>query len=96
VHHGDGTRGWREHDPYDAIVVTAGAPDAPESLKNQLAIGGRLVIPTGPARAQELARIRRTGEDEYDQEEHSFMDWIFTVSTAPSKPFSNIWMPSIR
>ncbi len=70
VLHGDGTLGWAEHAPYDAIVVTAGSPGTPESLKKQLAFGGRLVIPTGPARAQELVRIRRIGEDEYEVEEH--------------------------
>ncbi|MFO8085944.1 MAG: protein-L-isoaspartate(D-aspartate) O-methyltransferase [Desulfobacterales bacterium] len=70
VHHGDGTLGWPEHAPYDAIVVTAGAPEPPESLKKQLAIGGRLVIPTGSTRVQELVRIRRIGDDEYEREEH--------------------------
>src|ERR1017187_6539276 len=47
VLHGDGTRGWPEHAPYDAIVVAAGAPQVPESLKQQLKLGGRLVIPVG-------------------------------------------------
>src|SRR5690606_34569690 len=42
---GDGTLGWPEHAPYDAIMVSAGGPDAPESLPRQLAIGGRLAIP---------------------------------------------------
>ena len=47
VLHGDGTKGWLEHAPYDAIVVAAGGPQVPESLKEQLKIGGRLVIPIG-------------------------------------------------
>ena len=47
VLHGDGTMGWPEHAPYDAIVVAAGGPQVPESLKEQLKIGGRLVIPVG-------------------------------------------------
>ena len=47
VLHGDGTKGWLEHAPYDAIVVAAGGPQVPESLKEQLKIGGRLVIPVG-------------------------------------------------
>ena len=47
VLHADGTRGWPEHGPYDAIVVAAGGPEVPESLKAQLKIGGRLVIPVG-------------------------------------------------
>ena len=60
VLHGDGTRGWPEHAPYDAIVVAAGGPKVPESLRAQLKIGGRLVIPVGSdARAQELVRVTR-------------------------------------
>ena len=47
VLHADGTRGWTDHAPYDAIVVAAGGPEVPESLKAQLKIGGRLVIPGG-------------------------------------------------
>jgi protein-L-isoaspartate(D-aspartate) O-methyltransferase len=65
---GDGTLGWPEHAPYDAIVVTAGAPAVPDPLKEQLAVGGRLVIPTGSSYAQQLMRIRRTAPDNYEQE----------------------------
>src|SRR5258706_14221334 len=50
VLHGDGTRGWLELTPYDAIVVAAGGPQVPESLKAQLKIGGRLGIPVGADR----------------------------------------------
>lgn len=52
--------GWPEGQPYDAIVVTAGAPDVPASLVDQLAIGGRLVIPTGSQAEQVLTRVTRT------------------------------------
>jgi protein-L-isoaspartate(D-aspartate) O-methyltransferase len=70
VLHGDGTRGWPEHAPYDAIVVAAGGPQVPESLKEQLKIGGRLVIPVGPdQRTQELVRITRISKDEYRSED---------------------------
>ena len=69
VREGDGSLGWPEKGPYDAIVVTAGAPEVPATLKKQLAVGGRLVIPVGSSRLQELLRIRRTGEDTYEQEE---------------------------
>ena len=69
VRHGDGTLGWPEHAPYDAIVVAAGGPDVPATLREQLAIGGRLVMPVGAtARLQTLVRVRRTGEDTYERE----------------------------
>jgi protein-L-isoaspartate(D-aspartate) O-methyltransferase len=67
--HGDGTLGWPEHAPYDAIVVSAGGPEVPESLMEQLAIGGRLVIPVGAElRSQELVRVRRTAEHEFERD----------------------------
>ena len=55
----DGTKGWQEESPFDAIVVTAGAPEMPEVLINQLAEGGRLVIPVGNQHTQELIKIYR-------------------------------------
>ena len=67
---GDGTKGWVEHAPYDAIVVAAGGPQVPESLKEQLKINGRLVIPIGPdQREQELVRLTRVSADEYRSED---------------------------
>jgi protein-L-isoaspartate(D-aspartate) O-methyltransferase len=66
VLHGDGTLGWSDHAPFDAIVVAAGGPQVPESLKAQLKIGGRLVIPVGAdRRLQELVRVTRVSEHEY-------------------------------
>jgi protein-L-isoaspartate(D-aspartate) O-methyltransferase len=68
--HGDGTLGWPEHAPYDAIVVAAGGPVVPEALRAQLAIGGRLVIPVGTTpRMQELMRVTRTGQTQYREDE---------------------------
>jgi len=62
---GDGTLGWPEHAPYNAIVVTAGAPEVPKPLLEQLGADGRLVIPVGPdPYLQTLVRIRRIGEKE--------------------------------
>jgi protein-L-isoaspartate(D-aspartate) O-methyltransferase len=55
----DGTIGWEEFAPYDAIVVTAGAPKAPRPLLDQLADGGRLVIPIGNRHSQDLIRVKR-------------------------------------
>jgi protein-L-isoaspartate(D-aspartate) O-methyltransferase len=64
---GDGTLGWSEHAPFDAIIVAAGGPEVPESLLNQLKIGGRLVIPVGEdMRTQELLRIVRTAEHKFE------------------------------
>ncbi len=70
VLHGDGTKGWPEHAPYDAIVVAAGGPQVPESLKQQLKVGGRLVIPVGADQlAQELVRVTRISRDTYRSED---------------------------
>ncbi len=55
----DGTSGWKDESPFDAIMVTAGAPEIPNVLLNQLAIGGRMVIPVGDQNAQELIRLVR-------------------------------------
>lgn len=66
VRTGDGTRGWPEEAPFDAILVAAGGPAVPETLKRQLTIGGRLVIPVGEMpRTQRLIRITRTGENDF-------------------------------
>jgi protein-L-isoaspartate(D-aspartate) O-methyltransferase len=62
LRHGDGTLGWADHAPYDAIIVTAGAPHVPEALRAQLTPGGRLVIPVGDRSVQSLVRITRREE----------------------------------
>jgi protein-L-isoaspartate(D-aspartate) O-methyltransferase len=64
----DGTRGWLEMAPFDAIIVTAGAPKVPREYLAQLAAGGRLVIPVGDRGSQVLMRITRIGEDDYREE----------------------------
>jgi len=58
----DGTHGWVEETPFDAIIVTAGAPDIPQPLLDQLAMDGRLVIPVGDAYVQDLMRVTKTKE----------------------------------
>ena len=70
VRHGDGTLGWPEHAPYDAIVVAAGGPQVPDTLKSQLKVGGRLVMPVGADQTvQELVRVTRVTETEYRSED---------------------------
>jgi protein-L-isoaspartate(D-aspartate) O-methyltransferase len=70
VRHGDGTQGWPEYAPYDAIIVAAGGPSVPDSLKQQLKLGGRLVIPVGKdQRTQELIRVTRLSEDKFKTED---------------------------
>jgi protein-L-isoaspartate(D-aspartate) O-methyltransferase len=59
---GDGTLGWPDAAPYDAILVTAGAPTVPELLLEQLAEGGRLVLPVGPESGQSLMAYERHGD----------------------------------
>jgi len=56
----DGTVGWADESPFDAIIVTAGAPDVPEPLIQQLAVGGRMIIPVGDKYTQELIKLVRT------------------------------------
>lgn len=67
---GDGTAGWPEAAPFDAILVAAGGPSVPPALKQQLAIGGRLVIPVGGVkREQKLLKITRRGATEFAEED---------------------------
>jgi len=69
VRHGDGTEGWSEHAPYDAIVVSAGGPRVPQALRDQLKVGGRLVIPVGGRHVwQRLLRERRGVNGDMRQE----------------------------
>lgn len=65
---GDGSKGWPQKAPFDAVVVAAGGPAAPAALKEQLRIGGRLVIPVGEERtAQRLTRITRVAADRFEE-----------------------------
>jgi protein-L-isoaspartate(D-aspartate) O-methyltransferase len=63
---GDGTYGWREESPFDAIAVSAGSPSIPRMLVEQLAIGGRLVIPVGGRYSQSLVKLTRLSENPDD------------------------------
>jgi protein-L-isoaspartate(D-aspartate) O-methyltransferase len=70
VRAGDGTRGWPEAAPFDAIIVAAGGPAIPQALKEQLEIGGRLVIPIGESRLdQRLVKVVRTTASHFEEED---------------------------
>ena len=70
IYEGDGTRGYPDKGPFDAIIVSASGSHVPEPLLMQLEVGGRLVMPVGePQEVQKLVKVMRTGEDEFEQEE---------------------------
>ena len=71
----DGTIGWSEHAPYDAILVAAGSPEIPEPLIKQLTVGGKLVIPIGDADQQVLVRLIRT-ETGATREDHGLCQFV--------------------
>ncbi len=64
---GDGTKGWEEFAPYDRIIVTAGAPDIPKSLLEQLKTGGIMVIPAGTLNSQKMWKIVKTSPTTYSK-----------------------------
>jgi protein-L-isoaspartate(D-aspartate) O-methyltransferase len=72
----DGTKGLPEQAPFDAILVSAGGPLVPETLKQQLAIGGRLVIPVGRDIHQTLLLVRRIDKDEFEQEDYGAVTFV--------------------
>jgi protein-L-isoaspartate(D-aspartate) O-methyltransferase len=65
---GDGSTGAPDDAPFDAILVAAGAPVVPAALRDQLAIGGRLVLPVGDANQQRLVKVTRRTDTEYDEQ----------------------------
>ncbi|WP_367104571.1 protein-L-isoaspartate(D-aspartate) O-methyltransferase [uncultured Psychrobacter sp.] len=83
VKHGDGTLGWPEKAPFDAIIVAAGGPEVPQTLKEQLAIGGRMIIPVGTSlNLQKLVRIRRISKDEYQTEDLGSVRFVPLIGAA--------------
>lgn len=72
----DGTNGWKEFAPYDRILVTAAAPQAPLSLLSQLKIGGFMVIPIGDKSSQMMKRITRKNDTEFETEEFAYFRFV--------------------
>jgi len=92
VRHADGTEGWIDHAPFDAILVSAGAPDIPRSLLQQLVVGGRMVIPVGSdPRAQELIRVTRVAEGEYEREDIADVRFVPLVGKEGWESTDNDW-----
>lgn len=78
VHHGDGTIGLAEHAPYDAIIAAAGGPRVPHAWCEQLAVGGRIVMPVGRhPHCQRLIKVVRRGEQDYERR------WLGEVRFVP-------------
>jgi len=66
---GDGTLGWDVYSPFDKIIVTAGSPSIPDTLKKQLAVNGKMVIPVGNMSSQTLKVLTKTAPDEFEIED---------------------------
>ena len=92
VRHGDGTLGWPEHAPYDAIIVAAGGPRVPAALLEQLAPGGRLVIPVGEGRSvQRLVRVTRAADGQLHEEELGDVRFVPLIGAQGWMPESTEW-----
>ncbi len=86
------TERWADEAPFDAILVSAGAPDVPKSLMRQLEIGGRMVIPIGSdPRAQELVRITRTAEDDFEREDLADVRFVPLIGKEGWESEGNDW-----
>ncbi|AET66578.1 protein-L-isoaspartate and D-aspartate O-methyltransferase [Desulfosporosinus orientis DSM 765] len=82
VHVGDGTLGWAEKAPFDAVLVTAGGPVIPDPLLEQLAVGGRLVIPVGEDRGeQHLLRVKKTVSGKLIKEDLGAVRFVPLIGT---------------
>jgi protein-L-isoaspartate(D-aspartate) O-methyltransferase len=92
VRHADGTEGWSEEAPFDAILVSAGAPDVPKSLMRQLKIGARLVVPVGgDPRSQELIRITRVDAEDYEREDIADVRFVPLIGKEGWESEDNEW-----
>jgi protein-L-isoaspartate(D-aspartate) O-methyltransferase len=90
IRHGDGTLGWPENAPFDAIIVAVGGPEVPQTLKEQLDIGGRMVIPVGTSlKSQKLVRIQRISKTEYKTEDWGGARFVPLIGAAGWKEKSD-------
>jgi len=97
VRTGDGTRGWPDAAPFDAIIAAAGGPDVPDALRAQLAIGGRLVMPVGESlHHQRLVRVTRTDEFRFSQESLDHVAFVPLIGTYGWAEDGSRPMPSPR
>ncbi|MBY5536184.1 protein-L-isoaspartate(D-aspartate) O-methyltransferase [Rhizobium leguminosarum] len=95
---GDGSKGWAEVAPFNAIVVSAGAPEVPTALKEQLHLGGRLIIPVGGGEGQRLKRFTRTGAAAFEEEDLGgvlFVPLIGEDAWTASHPMYTVTAPSL-
>lgn len=83
VRHGDGTLGWPEEAPFDAIIVSAGGREMPPALLAQLRVGGRLIIPIGESGHQRLWRVRRVAEDAFDRDDLGPVQFVPLIGASP-------------
>ena len=74
--YGDGYAGKPQYGPFDGIIVTAAAPEAPAALLQQLKTGGRLVIPVGGSMSQVMTMVERTGEDSFEYSDHGAFAFV--------------------
>jgi protein-L-isoaspartate(D-aspartate) O-methyltransferase len=80
VHHGDGTQGWPDAAPFDAVLVSAAGPLIPQALTDQLAAGGRLIIPIGSPGHQELLRLTKADAGRIEEERFGRIVFVPLIS----------------
>lgn len=73
---GDGSQGWAQYAPFDRILVTAASPTVPDSLKRQLAVGGKLIIPVGDMERQQMYVVTRTAEAEWEIHKNGYYQFV--------------------
>lgn len=74
--YGDGYEGKPQYGPFDGIIITAAAPEIPDTLLKQLKIGGRLVVPVGSSGSQVMKVVERKGEDSFDYSDHGYFVFV--------------------